>query len=56
MNEIETERILSYFDKIRDLEVLLCQDHDLEFLEGEECPDCERERNEFLNEMKEQRI
>lgn len=46
MSETEVKRILSYFDKIRDLEILYCESHDREFLESEECPGCRSERED----------
>jgi len=36
LGDIDVERILKYFEKIRMSEIMYCEDHDREFLEGEE--------------------
>ena len=44
MTEIDLgKRVLDYFHKIKTSEVMWCEDHDREFLEGEKCPGCEGE-------------
>lgn len=43
---VDVKRILKYFEKIRMSEIMYCEDHDREFLKGEECPGCRSERDD----------
>ncbi len=42
----EEIRMFEYFKKIETSEILFCEDHDLEYISGEECSACERESRE----------
>jgi hypothetical protein len=46
LSETEIKRMFDYFKKIETAEILVCEDHDLEYISGEECPACQREQRE----------
>jgi hypothetical protein len=45
--ELDVERILKYFEKIQTSEIMYCEGHDREFLEGEGCPGCRSEHDDY---------
>ena len=44
----ETKRMMEYLEQIEKSEVLWCQDHDIEYLSGEECYACRSESDDFI--------